>query len=640
MGFDLTFQLSDNLGLALTNMGNLKANETTTQPEATEAFGKNPLLNHWNEVANVKDGAHRFQVLFETVVSRFEPVVARIDYRQGISTEQKGYADSDLTPELIQKLMIDWLEPVINELQCEQDPRPVIVQYTLEGQDLFIAACPIYSNVGEIDGAIGMLLDAESNSPEMVIAELEALVLAAAIKKTEAKEVDGTSGQLHALKKAASFESTREFAFSLVNLVADQYRCEQVAFAEVAGEQAKMIAISGLATFKANSPGVADIAQAAEECRDHDQTIIFQPNDDSFDQGFRLHQQWSQATGDSCVCSLPLKHNQQIVAVISLRRDTTSPWTPEELADLDRRVGGFGPAVALVRKANASTSTLLKNSINNTLRKCLLPKSFGKKMMLGLLFLFACYFCFGSTTYAPSCKATLVPENVTQISSPFQAVLKEKHVKPGDRVSKGQLLFELKTEELKLELAEVEGELGVAQTSLRESLAEEDVTAAALFNQQVQALTARRAALISKIDRSKVYAPTDGVITQSKLESQIGQVFEIGDSMLEFASVDQWKVKVEAPDYVASYLQKEQQATFSAAARPGKKFQFEVEQLNHSAEVSDGKNVFLVKGKLNESEEWMKSGMNGFARIKTVKKPVWWVSLHRVLDYARINFWL
>jgi len=49
--------------------------------------------------------------------------------------------------------------------------------------------------------------------------------------------------------------------------------------------------------------------------------------------------------------------------------------------------------------------------------------------------------------------------------------------------------------------------------------------------------------------------------------------------------------------------------------------------------------VFLAKAELNADAQWLKSGMQGFARVKTVSKPVWWVSLHRVIDYARINFW-
>jgi hypothetical protein len=52
------------------------------------------------------------------------------------------------------------------------------------------------------------------------------------------------------------------------------------------------------------------------------------------------------------------------------------------------------------------------------------------------------------------------------------------------------------------------------------------------------------------------------------------------------------------------------------------------------------RNVFIARAPLEAHPDWMRTGMEGTARVETISRPVWWVAMHRVVDWGRMNFWL
>jgi hypothetical protein len=54
----------------------------------------------------------------------------------------------------------------------------------------------------------------------------------------------------------------------------------------------------------------------------------------------------------------------------------------------------------------------------------------------------------------------------------------------------------------------------------------------------------------------------------------------------------------------------------------------------------NGKNVFIAEATVEDNPAWMRAGMEGVARIDAGTRRVWWVALHRMIDYLRLTFWL
>lgn len=618
-----------------------KIRNATDSSGARRSFSKESLFNDVVSISFFEPGSlDRFIKLFTVSLNRFKPIVAKIDFRKGVSTDSKVYQDPNIPEEVATKFLMEWIEPQLIDCQCNQDPKPSVIEFAFGDNLVFVATVPILSAHATTDGAISLLLSSDDNSHEIVLSELEALALCTVENQSETVSGSTAQGSLQVLGKASSFRSAKELGFTLVNLLSDRFHCEQVAFGEIENGRVLVSAISGIANFKSNSPGVVKISQAMEECVDHNDIIVSQRRgDQELENGFSIHQQWSLDTNDSCVCSIPLRTDDAIVSVISFRRASNQPFSQAELTDIQQRINGFGPAISLIKKANTSPTKLLKTSILNGSRKLIGPGEWGRKLLIASLLIGAGYFFLGTTTYTPSCVATLKPARSLQVSAPFNTTLKAVHVQAGDKVVAGDLLFEMDTKNLELELASVDGELGVTKVQMRESLSAGSVTEAALHRSKIVALTSSRQVLQNKIEMSRITAKEAGTVLECELVTRIGQMFQIGQPMLRLANGKEWNVEIEVPDYVSSYIAEEQKGVFATKARPGKEFDLEVTQINESSEIGEAKNVFLAKAELNADAQWLKSGMQGFARVKTVSKPVWWVSLHRVIDYARINFW-
>lgn len=618
-----------------------KIRNATDSSGARRSFSKESLFNDVVSISFFEPGSlDRFIKLFTVSLNRFKPIVAKIDFRKGVSTDSKVYQDPNIPEEVATKFLMEWIEPQLIDCQCNQDPKPSVIEFAFGDNLVFVATVPILSAHATTDGAISLLLSSDDNSHEIVLSELEALALCTVENQSETVSGSKSQSSLQVLGKASSFRSAKELGFTLVNLLSDRFHCEQVAFGEFENGRVLVSAISGIANFKSNSPGVVKISQAMEECVDHNDIIVSQRRgDQELENGFSIHQQWSLDTNDSCVCSIPLRTDDAIVSVISFRRASNQPFSQAELTDIQQRINGFGPAISLIKKANTSPTKLLKTSILNGSRKLIGPGEWGRKLLIASLLIGVGYFFLGTTTYTPSCVATLKPARSLQVSAPFNTTLKAVHVQAGDKVVAGDLLFEMDTKNLELELASVDGELGVTKVQMRESLSAGSVTEAALHRSKIVALTSSRQVLQNKIEMSRITAKEAGTVLECELVTRIGQMFQIGQPMLRLANGKEWNVEIEVPDYVSSYIAEEQKGVFATKARPGKEFDLEVTQINESSEIGEAKNVFLANAELNADAQWLKSGMQGFARVKTVSKPVWWVSLHRVIDYARINFW-
>ena len=160
------------------------------------------------------------------------------------------------------------------------------------------------------------------------------------------------------------------------------------------------------------------------------------------------------------------------------------------------------------------------------------------------------------------------------------------------------------------------------------------------FGKFVNFLLAQAASLTRRIDTSKIVAPAAGTAIISDLRQRVGQVFPQGEPLLEFAPDGDWLLEIQVPDDIVNYVAADQTGTYASASAPTGKYAFTIDHIDGAAEVIGDRNVFIARAALEDHPEWMMSGMEGTAQLTTVSRPVWWVALHNVVDWARMNFWI
>ena len=443
-----------------------------------------------------------------------------------------------------------------------------------------------------------------------------------------------------ALGKIASHSSPREFAYSIVNALANQCGAEQVAFGITSGQRIQLLAISGLADFKPSSPGVAMMTQAMEECLDFGSLIACPVPVGMNMVPLPIHRRWSAEAGAASICSVPLSDSEGVSAVISLRRAVTRPFTKDELSSLTRTLQPYGHALRMLDRATRPLQQQVKFAAKESLQKSFAAGSTGRLGLIGGLMLVGLWLVFGSLTYRPICTARVVAENMVQMTAPTNSKLLKAYVQPGEEVRAGQLLAEFDTTETTLQLQSLEREIASTEVEVRRSITARDTSSAALHKARVGVLMTQAAGLQERLERARLVAPDNGTIVRADLEKRIGQMFAPGDMVLEFAPKGGWNLEIQVPDDIGTLVQPTQIGTFAAASYSSHSMPFEIQYVGGTAQVVDGNNVFIAQAPLAERPEWMKSGMEGTARISTVEKPVWWVLAHRVIDWCRLSFWI
>ena len=501
------------------------------------------------------------------------------------------------------------------------------------------------------NGAVVIILECASRTDaEAHLEALKTLVSitaasATAISATVGSQADNRQAVIGAVAKASDYESLHELAFAVVNGVKNKYDCDQVALGWVHRETVRILAISGLDEVRPSVPGTQSIRQAMEECLDGRKQICYQLNtkwseEEVASGGHRLHKQWHEGIGSAAVASIPLFMNDRCVAVLSMSRPADKPFAREDLETIRRAVDPFGPALQLVARANRSLVNHAVDTARTGIRWLTKPGAWGRPVATAALLVLALWFCFGSIGYKITVPCRISPTQAQHFAAPFEGTIGAAHVKVGQEVSAGQLLFSMDTTPLELQAEKLRADIRVAQVKADKAVSAGDIATAALANAEIRGLQARLDLVQHDIQQAQARAPCDGTVIAGDLSKRTGEVVPMGEPLMQFVPRGNWLIDLEVPEGVIRDVRVGQSGRFSSNARPEDVLECTIQQIQPAAEPVDGNNVFIAEATVPENPPWMRVGMEGVARINAGNKAVWWVALHRVVDYLRQYLWL
>ena len=114
----------------------------------------------------------------------------------------------------------------------------------------------------------------------------------------------------------------------------------------------------------------------------------------------------------------------------------------------------------------------------------------------------------------------------------------------------------------------------------------------------------------------------------------------MGEPLVKFAGSDDWILRLHVPEYSAAYLSDSMAGEFTLNARPDVASSLLLEQMEISADVINGQNSFVARAEIRGAvSPWIRSGMQGTARVDAGSKPTWWVWFHKIVDSVRLQVW-
>ena len=451
-------------------------------------------------------------------------------------------------------------------------------------------------------------------------------------------------GPSSALSRLNGFGSLSEFAFSLVNGLKGKIGADQVSIGLISKDSPRLLCVSGFDNLYPRSPGTHVVKQAMAECYDAQTIVCYQQDgkwsEDSANTGHHLHRAWHEETGNVPVASIPLIDGDRCVAVLSIRRPAGKPFDASELEKIHRVVSSYAAGLELLERANRSFLRHCCDSLTSFAMSVISPGSVGRKLSFCVVGMLLAWGIFGETNYTINTPCEIAPANPLHLAAPFEGAIAESFVRPGDHVKQGQVLLRMDTVLLRTELRQAQSELQIATVERTQAAAKRDLTETALANARIEIAQSDINTIQRKIDRATVRAPHDGSILIGDWRHRVGEVVPLGEPLLEIAESGNWVVKLHVPEFVASYLELGMNGVFATNGRPDEPGQFEIQHMDLTATVVDGRNVLVAEGTIDGgSLAWIRSGMEGVARVDAGKKRVWWVWLHGLVDGIRLQVW-
>ncbi|RMF72109.1 MAG: HlyD family efflux transporter periplasmic adaptor subunit [Planctomycetota bacterium] len=509
-----------------------------------------------------------------------------------------------------------------------------------------LLSVPLHAPDGDTIGALALVTSADGADVRRSAALLESLCALTSYvagfvgRRSAASEAPAAPNQ--ALTRAATVESVEELAFAITNNLRNKLACDHVALATVTGSHVKILSISGMDEVNKRSPGVVLLRSAMEECLDAGEPIRYDADHaaDSAARKYLLHKRWHEAAHGAAVASIPLRVGERIAAIISLRRNGNDPFDNEKIEKIRSVVEPFAAALELVRDARRGVVRHVRDAARETAVSFVRPGSLGRKLSAAAMLLAALWFVFGKMDYSVPAPCVLQPKTMRHVTMPFEGVLASASAVAGDEVRAGDVLCVIDHRDLELRRRELLASLEVAKAEQIAALAGDDRVEAKLAQARITLLRAQLATVERRIEMATVRSPFDGRVVAGDLRQRIGGVLKQGEPLFQVAPLHAWTLEIAAPEWAADDLQAGFTGHFASNARPENAQPLRVSRVRPSAEVRDGDNVYIAEAEVETDAPWMRPGMEGLARVYVGRRPVWWVTLHKVLDQLRLNFWL
>lgn len=452
----------------------------------------------------------------------------------------------------------------------------------------------------------------------------------------------GHAPDLRGTDKAAAHENLHHYAFSIVNGLKTKLGCEQVSLGRVRGNTVQVLCTSGTDDVYSRSPGIRQIQQAMAECLDAGAPVVYQhsPTHSPEETGLRLlvHKQWHESVGRAAVASIPLRHQGQIAAVLSLRGAGQQVFGGAEIKKLQELTATLAPGIVLLERAGRTLPQHLRDEVRR--RAALLAgSSRARRLALAVLVAATAWLAVGHMEYVVTTPCELVAGEQRQLAAPFEAAIQTVHVRPGDEVQSGQLLVELDTRELALERDQLQAERDLAELQVTRALSVHDTATAGEARATLGMIAARMQLVQFKLDRARIVAPVAGVVLDGRLAERVGEVVPLGEPLVVVAPTQSLELELRVPEHAAPLLAPGQSGQFATLARPDYTAVLHLRSVDPKSAVHDGKNVFVARAALRDAPAWFRSGMRGVAQVNAGSKPAGWTLVHRVLDKIRLWWW-
>jgi multidrug resistance efflux pump len=422
-------------------------------------------------------------------------------------------------------------------------------------------------------------------------------------------------------------------------MLAKRWGCVRVAIGLTENESIALNTLSDRVAFDEKSHGAAHLAVAMNEACDQSACIVF-PELDSQQGGPTVnaaHRQLAAAHRAS-IASVPLRTPAAIVGVVTLIRNESVPFTNDDLRHLEQRAALLGRVIATRRQAEQSTASRIRCAVQRWRDDWLLAKDWRRRSAVAATAAAAAFAAFGSVSHQVSAPALLAGVSERTLASPVDGYLSEVHVRPGARVTSGDVLAVLDPSPLQRQRQQLLGQRNQLNGEYNVALSNLDGASARILQAQLAQTNVQLAHLDEQIERLAITAPFDGLVLEGDLMHATGSPVALGDALFRVTPDEGYLVRLMVDESDVSALSIGAGGRLKLAALPDAELAIEVVRINGVAQTRDGRSVIEIEAAVKGDQRYLRPGMKGVARLDAGRAGLLWIWTHSIVQ--RLQLWL
>jgi len=236
------------------------------------------------------------------------------------------------------------------------------------------------------------------------------------------------------------------------------------------------------------------------------------------------------------------------------------------------------------------------------------------------------------TPYRVKAKVRIEPQSPRIVSAPFEAIIEDVSVQPGDEVKAGQTLITLDGRPLRLERQSLDAEIYQSAKQKDISLAAGRIAEAQQAQLKYQQLLRRRDLIDRRLEQLLISSPIDGVVVSGDLRRSVGASLELGRVLMEIAPLDRVLVEIAIPEYEISMVKENASSRIRVDASGSPTIHQPITEIYPAGELREDEVVFISLIELDNRDGEFRPGMTGKATVYGDHRPFIWPYIRRAID--------
>lgn len=471
------------------------------------------------------------------------------------------------------------------------------------------------------------------------------------LRRQNETAIQTTQRHQDVLQSAAAFANGETFngaAANVCNEMVTRTGASRVSLGWVKWNSVKLLAMSHTEEFDKRQELSVSIVKAMEECVDQGELVQYDPdpNGHTTNNITRAAMSLSRMENGNKIVSLPLRHRNEVVGVLTLEYPPSRELTPHLTTSLAVSAEVLAPQIYDRYENDRWLAVKIGKSIAHNSKYIIGPRHTLAKVIffgiIGLVLLVTLW----RPMYRVASPFQFIPEQKRLVSAPIGGKIEKVFVRPGEKVTAGQPLLAFETYKLQEQREKAMLEMASEEASATAKLNDEDPrndAEAAQHRINAQKFGKELKLIEYDISRATVKAPIDGTILKGDLTEREKSEVKEGEQLMEIAPIGEngtLLAELRVEERNIQMVKVGSTGSLATTSAPNDKRTFTITRIVPIGEAKEAKNVFRVYGKIDAPAPEWQPGQEGEARVDWEKKPAIWHVTHRLWEWVRLKLWI